>query len=143
MTYQDYQKTLSRKSVTELFDKNHDKQVIENRAYIVSIIEALLYCARQNIGIHGHREACTSDVIPGFVSDSSSNRMNFLELMMLIGRHDKMIASKLNNPTKNATYLSKRIQNELMITMGTYVTRTISSDIVLLMRLKIEQKLNR
>ena len=104
--YQDYLKTLSGKSVTELIDRNHDKQVIKNRAYIVSIIEALLYCAEQNIGIPGHREDCTSDISPGLVGDGSSNRGNFLELMMLIGRHDKMIAAKLNNPTKNATYLS-------------------------------------
>ena len=30
-------------------------------------------------------EACTSDVIPGMVGDSNSNRGNFLELMMPIG----------------------------------------------------------
>ena len=40
-----------------------------------------------------------------------------------------MIAAKLNNPTKNATYLSKRIQNELIITMGVYVARKISSEV--------------
>lgn len=38
--------------------------------------------------------------------------------MMLNGKRDKTIAGKQNNPTKNATYLSKYIRNELIITMG-------------------------
>ena len=78
-------KTLSVKSVTKLIDRNRDKQLIENRAYIVSIIEALLFCTKPDIGIRGHREACTSDIIPGLVGDSGLNRGNFFELMMLIG----------------------------------------------------------
>ena len=71
---------------------------MEKREYICTVIEVLLYCARQNIGIRGHREYPTnlSDVGLGVVGDGCSNTGNFLELIKFIARHEKAIASKLN-----------------------------------------------
>ena len=105
---------------------------MENREYICTVIEALLYCARQNIGIRGYREEYPTNlsyVVLGVVGDGCSNTGNFLELIKLIARHDKAITSKLNNPKKNATYLSKRVQNELINIMGQTLRCKIISEI--------------
>ena len=109
---------MSGRAVPNLLNENHDQQIRVNRDYIGTVIEALLYCVRQTIGIRGHREGCTSDVIPGMVRKGCNNSGNFFELIKIIGKHDRAIATKLTEPKKNATYLSKRVQNELIITMG-------------------------
>ena len=131
--YEDYKKRIiCKRSIPNLLIDSFHTQLMENREYICTVIEALLYWSRQNIGIRGHREEYPtnlSDVGLGVVGDGCSNTGNFLELIKLIARHDKAIASKLNNPKKNATYLSKRVQNELIDIMGQTLRCKIISEI--------------
>ena len=62
-----------------------------------TIIEALLYCAFQEIG---HRE-----------SEGSRNRDNFMELVHIISNHDTVVKSRLHDGPRNAVYIP---QDELL-----------------------------
>ena len=68
-------------------------------------------------------------MILGMVGKGCSNSGNFLESIKIIGRHDKIFATKLNDPKKNTTHLSKCVQNQFIVTMGEYLRRKIISEI--------------
>ena len=52
------------------------------------------------------------------------NPGNFLALMKLLGKYNKDIQMHLEHPSlKNATYLSPRIQNELIEIMGVRIVQ--------------------
>ena len=83
---------------------------------IVTIVQALLFCAHQEIALRGHNE-----------SETSSNRGNFLELMQLLAKHDNIVMSRLEDGPRNATYTSPEIQNLLLNVMASMVRRQICS----------------
>ena len=62
-----------------------------------TIIEALLYCAFQEIALRGHRE-----------SEGSRNRDNFMELVHIISN---VVKSRLHDGPRNAVYIP---QDELL-----------------------------
>ena len=54
-------------------ESQHRKEAKENRQFLATIVDALLFLTKQNIAIRGHDE-----------SSISSNRGNFLELLDLM-----------------------------------------------------------
>ena len=68
-----------------------------------AVIEALMYCATQDIALRGHRESL------------SSQSGNFFELLELLAKYDPVIHDRLNNGPKNALYTSHSIQNECQV----------------------------
>ena len=61
-----------------------------------TIAEVLLLCSQQEIAFRGHRE-----------SSDSLNRGNFLEILGVVARHDKVM---LDNGPRNACYTSPEIR---------------------------------
>ena len=92
-------------SVVTMLDDVRREQIDKNRYYLKAVIDVLLYCAKQEIALRGHRES---------LSAQSSNRGKFLELMELLAKYDSVIHDRLNNGPKNAQYMSHGIQNELL-----------------------------
>ncbi len=61
------------------------------------------------MALRGHRDSLST------LDDLSNNSGNFLELLKLIGKYNPILEKHLTNPSnKNATYVSKTIQNELV-----------------------------
>lgn len=59
-----------------------------NRVILKSLANAILFCGRQGIGIHGHKDDSTAD--------SDSNRGNFLALLEYsIGSGNEVLATHL------------------------------------------------
>ncbi|KAK0153219.1 Zinc finger MYM-type protein 1 [Merluccius polli] len=83
-------------------DKEHTKQVQENRAYIKTIGEVLLLTATQNIAQRGHDEF-----------EESNNKGNFREILSTVANHDPLVKRRLTS-IHNAKYTSKIIQNEVL-----------------------------
>ena len=81
-------------------------------------MEALLYCAQQEIALRGHREGC-----------NSLNRGNFLELLNLIGKHNPIVHQQLECGPRNATYTSTDMQSTLLRLMASNVTSKICSSV--------------
>ncbi len=81
-----------------VLDKKH--QVVEqNRTYIKTVAEVLLFTAMQNISQRGHLE-----------TDAYTKKGNFLGIMDLIAKHSPLIDKKLK-AVGNAKYTSNIIQN--------------------------------
>ena len=103
-------------SVASALDRQRKEEVIQNRYYLKTIIELLIFCASQEIGFRGHRESEASD---------STNRGNFLELLHLVARHDPAIQRRLGEGPRNAIYIAHNIQDELLHLLGTAVRQII------------------
>ena len=56
------------------------RRIEDNRHYMKTVSETILLCAKQNIGLRGHHE-----------NEKSSNKGNFLEILNIIARHDKIV----------------------------------------------------
>ena len=97
-------------SISEQHDSQRATTIMQNRHYLKTVIEALLYCAQQEVALRGHREGI-----------DSHNRGNFLELLTLIGKHDPIVQQRLENGPKNAKYTSPDIQNTLLRLMASNI----------------------
>ena len=64
-----------------------------------------------------------------FCGCQNCNRGNYLELPELIARHDGVVADKLHNGPRNATYTSPSIQNSLLNMHGNMIRKKICSKV--------------
>ena len=81
-----------------------------NRNALASIIRSLIFCGKQNIALGGHRES----------QDSDKNRGNFLALLADFRGQagDEVLANHLRTCSRNATYASPTIQNDVITIIG-------------------------
>ena len=82
--------------------------------------EIILFCARQEIALHGHIE-----------STHSQNPGNFRAILDLVhvARHDDCFRQSYEGAARNAVYTSPDIQNQLAMIMGNMVKEVICSDV--------------
>lgn len=103
IAWRDYQRAVKTDAtLANVLDKEHTKQVQENRAYIKTIGEVLLLTATQNIAQRGHDE-----------SEEYINKGNFREILKTLANHDPLVKRRLTS-IHNAKYTSKMIQNEVV-----------------------------
>ena len=88
---------------------------IQVKPHIVRCIaEGVLYCGRQCIALRGDHESLKTQGNPG----------NCLALLMVLGRHDKILQEHLEHPAmRNATYLSPDSQNKIIDIIGKQMIR--------------------
>ncbi len=87
ITWRDYQKAVkSNATLVNALNKEHNKQVQENRDYIKTIGEILLLTATQNIAQRGHDESAESD-----------NKGNFMAILETVAKHDKTVQKRLTS----------------------------------------------
>ncbi|KAG8187403.1 hypothetical protein JTE90_016947 [Oedothorax gibbosus] len=88
------------------------RQINENRARLVPIIESIIFLGRQNIPLRGHRD---DGLIDSSSSSSIVNEGNFRELLRFrISAGDTALQKHLENTSANATYISKTTQSEII-----------------------------
>ena len=96
-----------------------------NRKKLKIILEAVVYCARQNISLRGHRDDSQHYDLEG------NNPGNFQELLKLMARTGNyVLQDHLENAHRNATYRSKTIQNELIELCAKQIKTSIVKEIV-------------
>ena len=96
-------------TINLLLDSAARAQVESNRSKLKLICEAVLFCARKNILLRGHRDDSR------YYEGRKNNPGNFQELvnlMIKVGLED--LVDQLSNAPLNATYRSKTTQNELI-----------------------------
>ena len=97
--------------------KAHAESTSDDRhEYLIRIVSIVQYLAKQGIAFRGHDE-----------KESSSNRGNFLELLELLKKFDPFLQTY--EPPKNATYTSKRSQNEVLQSSSDLVIEKLISEI--------------
>ncbi|XP_035660282.1 52 kDa repressor of the inhibitor of the protein kinase-like [Branchiostoma floridae] len=94
----------------------------KNRAFLLSVIKCLEVCGRQGFALRGHRDDSTADPL--------SNKGNFHALLQLrVDAGDVALAEHLETCARNATYISKTSQNQLLECIKQYILETIVKDI--------------
>lgn len=83
------------KVITSFVERNQD----HNKA----VLDIVLFCAKQDIQLRGHRK-----------SEEALNRGNFGELFRFLSNYDKEIQKRLDQLPKNATMMSSDTQNDLL-----------------------------
>ena len=96
---------------------NADSTILieKNRHVLKSILKCIEFCGRRGITLRGHRDNDTQ--IDTAEKDSHhTNTGNFKELIRFqIDSGDSILEEHLRNCPKNATYVSKTTQNELLL----------------------------
>ena len=95
------------------------KQYEINFKILSSVVRAVTFCGRQNIALQGHRDRL-------FVFENCGN---FLALLHLLAEYDDDLSSHLEHGKKNALYISKTIQNQIIAVIGDIIREKVSSAI--------------
>ena len=96
-------------------------QIDENREKMKSIVKTVIFCGQNNIPLRGKR-----DDNP----DNSNLQGNFQALLEFrIDSGDVKLKEHLENAPRNATYRSKTIQNEIIETVGNYISSKIIAEV--------------
>ncbi|CAH0560642.1 unnamed protein product [Brassicogethes aeneus] len=119
VAWQSFKSTKNQQSVASQISTAHTKLIQQNREYIKSIVRCIIYLSTQGLALRGHDESTTT----------GQNRGNFLELLDLISRDNKIIAKRLLEGPKNAKYTQHSIQNELIHCLAELTNKHISNEV--------------
>ena len=97
-------------------------EIVNNRAVIKHIADAIHLCGSHNIPLRGHRDDNTADV--------HSNKSNFLAILDYSVRSgNTTLAEHYKGAARNAVYTSKTIQNHLIQAIGDHIRDKIIKEI--------------
>ena len=71
---------LNNSSISVQLERGRLRTIEENRVYVKSILESILFCSQQGLSLRGHREVLDSDN----VEETAGNVGNFRVLMVLL-----------------------------------------------------------
>ena len=106
------------RTVIDMVDSEHRKQVLENRHYLKTVAEVLRLTAVQNISQRGHRETAADD-----------NRGNFLEILECIAQHDNIVMKRIASGPQNAKYTHHSVQDAILGIMASMITDDIRNEV--------------
>ena len=111
-----------------IVDEHTKKIVAENRKKLIPIVDTIKLCGRLCLPLRGHRD--DSKYHPEVGSYSSGGVGNFVELLNFRARAgDKVLEDHLKNCGKNSSYISKNIQNDLIMYCGQVISDAIITDV--------------
>ena len=111
-----------RESVAVQLSQEFRDTVLKNRQILRSIVDTILFCGRQNIGLRGHRDSATDLESQG----AQSNHRNFWALLNFrIAAGDTHLRDHLQRAARIATYTSSDTQNQLINILGDHIRDTI------------------
>ena len=124
--HKQYQATIgSNTSVAVQLERGRSRTIEENRVYVKSIIESLLFCCQQGLALRGHREVLASESL----EETTGNVGNFRSLMVLLSRNNDIVRQKLSCGPRNATWLGHDIQNSLISFLANKVRAMIKAEL--------------
>lgn len=98
--------------------------VAQNRSILKSIVETVIFCARQNIPLRGHRDDAK------FLAKGNGNPGNFQALLNFrVEAGDKVLEEHFKTASRTCTYRSKTIQNELIKLCGDQLRKKLLAEI--------------
>lgn len=95
------------KAVNILIETDKLKMIKSNRERLIPIVKTIILCGRENIPLRGHRD-------DGAFSDEIGQGKFRALLKFRIDSGDSSLRKHLETAPKNATYLSKTTQNQLI-----------------------------
>ena len=111
-----------------MVDEHAKKTIFENRKKLVPIVDTIKLCGRLGLPLRGHRD--DSKYHPEVGSYSQGGVGNFVELLNFRVRGgDTLLQEHLKNCPKNASYISKTTQNDLIKSCGQVITDKIVDEV--------------
>ncbi|XP_065678112.1 uncharacterized protein LOC136093121 [Hydra vulgaris] len=111
-------------------DNQRKKLIISNRNKLIPIIKTIIFLGRNDIAFRGHRD--DSKYYPE-IGETCKNNIgigNFVELLNFrIEAGDKVLEHHIRSAPKNATYISKTTQNELIECCGKTIEEVLINKI--------------
>ncbi|XP_060846349.1 uncharacterized protein LOC132926015 [Rhopalosiphum padi] len=119
------------KTIEIQLDDQLNETVKQNKKKLIPIFKTIIFCGRHNISIRGHRDDVNlSNLIS---NDQAKNNFNigiFKELLMFrIDAGDVYLRNHLESAPKNATFVSKTIQNNLIDICGSITTDKLIKEV--------------
>ena len=103
-----------KKDIFESLDSGRKAQALQNCVKLNLIVKSAIFCVRQGIPLRGHSDMGTL-ALPD--SDPMVNDGNFRALLRFqIDAGDVALKEHLESCMRNATYVSPKIQNEIVAT---------------------------
>lgn len=107
--------------VRNAIDQSRKQLQLENRRKLIPIIRTVILCGRQGLALRGHR-----DHGPVSIEMPVENDGNFKALLRFAAESgDLILQQHLKTAGANATYMSYRIQNEIIEAAGEIITKNI------------------
>ena len=97
------------------------EQIKRNREILKSLFKTIIFCGRNNIALRGPRDDDPQN------ASLSGNFQALLEFRIDSG--DQTLQHHLKTAPRNATYISKTIQNEMITTVGAIIVNNLSQEI--------------
>lgn len=119
------QKDGKSKPISDIIDQNIIAQISENKKKIRSIVDSVVFYGRQGIPLRGHEDSSKHYPEAGSYN-TDGNVGNFIEIINIrIRSGDKSLEEHYKNCKKNASYLSKTTQNDLISCSGEVISDKI------------------
>ena len=93
-------------------------QISKNREILKSLFKTVIFCGKNNIALRGRRDDDPQN------ASLSGNFQVLLEFRVDSG--DQTLQHHLESAPRNATYISKTIQNEMITTVGAIILNNLS-----------------
>jgi len=107
-------------TITARYDAYVVANIKHNQSILKFLASAVLFCGRQCITLQGDTEKI----------DASGNPGNFLTLLKLLATHDDVLKDHLQAlAMQNATYISPKIQNDLINVMAKQIFDNIVGEV--------------
>ena len=108
------------KPVDALLDQGLQDRMEKNADVLKSIVETVMLCGHQNFALRGHRDDSKHE------EDPTINTGNFKALLKYRANGgDAVLQQHLANAPRNATYVSKTTQNEIITLIGNRIQTNI------------------
>ena len=112
-------------SVAVQIERGRLRTIEDNRIYVKSIIESILFCCQQGLALRGHREVLANECL----EETTGNVGNFRALMVLLSRNNDIVRQKLTSGPRKATWLGHDIQNSLIYLLANKVRTMIKAEL--------------
>lgn len=99
------------KDIESTLNSQYNSLVEKNRKIMMSIVDAIIFCGRQNIALRGHRE--------------EEGRGNFQALLHYQAKHDDILRQHLRDADPRTKYTSPSIQNEIIDLCGQSISEKL------------------
>ena len=100
-----------------------DQQVKENKEILRQLVMAVEFLAKQALPFRGHRDHNVD------FSNEDINRGNFVAILQLMAKGNSVLQKHLSGAKRNATYISKTIQNDLIHIYATKIKEKITGEL--------------
>ena len=106
------------------------KQREKNRMVLKRIIFSIKFLGRLGLPLRGHRDSGTLLMPQPGSSDIDYTQGNFRAMLQFMAAcNDQTIYEHINNVGRNSTYISPRIQNDLLDAMGASLEKSIVAEV--------------